>query len=71
MATGSRQPGTLEVTLEANPSDLDEARLEGFLHAGVNRLSIGFQVWLELFRLKVAQMQTLMKFYWQFTLALA
>ena len=34
----------LGVTLEANPSDLSEERLEGFLSAGINRLSVGFQV---------------------------
>ena len=32
-----------EVTLEANPEDLDDARLAGFAEAGVDRLSIGIQ----------------------------
>jgi oxygen-independent coproporphyrinogen-3 oxidase len=33
----------LEVTLEANPDDCDDARLDGFAAAGVSRLSIGLQ----------------------------
>lgn len=32
-----------EVTMEANPNDLDRARLVGYRQAGVNRLSIGGQ----------------------------
>ncbi|MEZ5333477.1 MAG: radical SAM family heme chaperone HemW [Thermoanaerobaculia bacterium] len=32
-----------EVTLEANPSDLDPERLAGYRAAGVNRLSLGIQ----------------------------
>lgn len=32
-----------EVTLEANPETVTPALLEGFLHAGVNRLSLGVQ----------------------------
>lgn len=32
-----------EVTLEANPGTLDQAKLEGFLEAGINRLSMGAQ----------------------------
>lgn len=32
-----------EVTLEANPATVDEARLAGFRRAGVNRLSLGAQ----------------------------
>ena len=32
-----------EVTLEANPESVDEARLAAFRHAGVNRLSFGVQ----------------------------
>ena len=32
-----------EITLEANPGDLCEARLESYLRSGVNRLSIGVQ----------------------------
>ncbi len=32
-----------EVTLEANPGTIDEARFKGFRQAGVNRLSIGIQ----------------------------
>jgi len=34
---------TAEVTLEANPGTLEAGRFEGFLGAGVNRLSIGVQ----------------------------
>ena len=33
----------IEITLEANPGTLDEARFRGFRAAGVNRLSIGIQ----------------------------
>jgi len=32
-----------EVTIEANPDSIDAAKLSGYLDAGVNRLSIGFQ----------------------------
>lgn len=32
-----------EISLEANPEDLDPARLAAYLRAGVNRLSIGLQ----------------------------
>ena len=32
-----------EITLEANPEDLSDKRLESWLNAGVNRLSIGIQ----------------------------
>lgn len=32
-----------EITLEANPGTIDEARFKGFRHAGINRLSIGIQ----------------------------
>jgi putative oxygen-independent coproporphyrinogen III oxidase len=32
-----------EVTLEANPGTLDETYFEDYLHAGVNRLSVGVQ----------------------------
>jgi len=35
-------PG-MEITLEANPGTVDASRFEGFLQAGVNRLSIGAQ----------------------------
>lgn len=35
-------PGA-EITLEANPETVNEALLEGFLKAGVNRLSLGVQ----------------------------
>ncbi len=34
---------TAEIALEANPEDLDAARLDGYAAAGVNRLSIGVQ----------------------------
>ncbi len=34
-----------EVTLEANPSDLcDVDKIQGFVDAGVNRISLGIQV---------------------------
>jgi putative oxygen-independent coproporphyrinogen III oxidase len=33
----------IEITLEANPGTVDEARFAGFRQAGVNRLSIGVQ----------------------------
>jgi oxygen-independent coproporphyrinogen-3 oxidase len=32
-----------EITLEANPNGIDEARFAGYLQAGVNRLSLGVQ----------------------------
>lgn len=32
-----------EVTMEANPEDLEESKLEAWLKAGINRLSIGIQ----------------------------
>lgn len=32
-----------EVTLEANPEDLDSQKLRGIMETGINRLSIGFQ----------------------------
>lgn len=32
-----------EVTLEANPDDITTEKLEGWLHSGINRLSIGIQ----------------------------
>lgn len=35
--------GDAEITAEANPSDLDEGRLDALRAAGVNRLSIGVQ----------------------------
>jgi putative oxygen-independent coproporphyrinogen III oxidase len=45
--TGVNQRLTLsretEITLEANPGTVDEARFAGFREAGVNRLSIGIQ----------------------------
>jgi putative oxygen-independent coproporphyrinogen III oxidase len=36
-------PKNIEITLEANPGTVDEARFLGFRKAGVNRLSIGIQ----------------------------
>ncbi|MEI9905205.1 MAG: radical SAM family heme chaperone HemW [Asticcacaulis sp.] len=33
----------IEITLEANPTDAETGRFEGFRHAGVNRLSLGVQ----------------------------
>ena len=41
-ASGTNQD--IEVTLEANPSDVSQDKLKGFLQAGINRLSMGFQV---------------------------
>ena len=35
--------GDLEITLEANPTDAEAARFEGFAALGVNRLSLGVQ----------------------------
>ncbi len=35
--------GTAEVTLEANPDDINPARLDAWLKAGINRLSVGVQ----------------------------
>ncbi len=45
-ASFSLDPGT-EVTMEANPETVDEARLAGFRAAGVNRLSFGVQSFLD------------------------
>ena len=39
-------PGA-EITLEANPDDIDAARLQAWRKAGVNRLSIGIQSFFE------------------------
>ena len=39
--------GDSEITLEANPESVDEARLAGFRAAGVNRLSFGVQSFRE------------------------
>ncbi|HXO74187.1 MAG TPA: radical SAM protein, partial [Puia sp.] len=36
-----------EITLEANPDDIDTARLQSWRKAGVNRLSIGIQSFFE------------------------
>jgi putative oxygen-independent coproporphyrinogen III oxidase len=33
----------IEITLEANPGTVEQARFDGYRHAGVNRLSIGVQ----------------------------
>lgn len=33
----------IEITIEANPGSADEAHFEGYLNAGINRLSIGVQ----------------------------
>lgn len=35
--------GTAEVTLEANPDDINPERLDAWLKAGINRLSVGVQ----------------------------
>lgn len=37
-----------EVTLEANPDDIDEAQLNGWVELGINRLSIGIQSFRDL-----------------------
>ena len=42
LAAAAPAPGA-EVTLEANPETVNEKKLEGFLRAGVNRLSLGVQ----------------------------
>jgi oxygen-independent coproporphyrinogen-3 oxidase len=36
-----------EITLEANPDDIDPEKLEGWRNAGINRLSIGVQSFFE------------------------
>ncbi|MBM93779.1 MAG: YggW family oxidoreductase [Legionellales bacterium] len=36
-------PTECEITLEANPGTLDQSKLLGFNHAGINRLSLGVQ----------------------------
>jgi len=36
-------PSGAEIALEANPEDVDSARLRGWVAAGVNRLSVGVQ----------------------------
>ena len=33
----------IEITLEANPGTVEQARFDGYRHAGINRLSIGVQ----------------------------
>lgn len=38
-----RVSDTLEVTLEANPTSVEQARFRGFRSAGVNRVSLGIQ----------------------------
>ena len=43
----SMSPATAEITLEANPESVDQARLAGFRAAGVNRLSFGVQSFRE------------------------
>jgi oxygen-independent coproporphyrinogen-3 oxidase len=35
--------GTEEITIEANPDDITEEKLKGYLNLGINRLSIGVQ----------------------------
>lgn len=37
------QTGEIEITLEANPATVDQARFEAFREAGINRLSLGIQ----------------------------
>ena len=36
-------PRDIEITLEANPNSADQARLQGYRRAGINRLSLGIQ----------------------------
>ncbi|MFN2437800.1 MAG: radical SAM family heme chaperone HemW [Chitinophagaceae bacterium] len=36
-----------EITLEANPDDIDAAKLSGWIETGINRLSIGIQSFFE------------------------
>ncbi|HET9746250.1 MAG TPA: radical SAM protein, partial [Chitinophagaceae bacterium] len=38
---------TVEITLEANPDDIDEEKLTGWREIGINRLSIGVQSFFE------------------------
>ena len=45
--TACQAAGDAEITLEANPESVDEARLAGFRAAGVNRLSFGVQSFRE------------------------
>jgi len=40
---GKQRSACVEITLEANPADVDEERLLGYRSAGVNRLSLGVQ----------------------------
>jgi len=40
---GPRTAGDLEITVECNPTSLDETRARALVEAGVNRLSIGVQ----------------------------
>ena len=47
----------IEVTLEANPSDVSQDKLKGFLQAGINRLSMGFQVWISITKKAVVAKQ--------------
>lgn len=42
-ALGIERSGLTEFTLEANPEDLDEARIRAWLDLGVQRLSVGVQ----------------------------
>ncbi len=42
-----RLTATAEVSLEANPSDLDQERLEAYRSAGANRLSLGVQSFVD------------------------
>lgn len=43
LIAGIAQPSMHEVTLEANPEDIDQASLDHWLHLGINRLSLGIQ----------------------------
>lgn len=44
---GLRLADDMEVTMEANPGTVSQARLAAYRQAGVNRLSLGVQAWQE------------------------
>ncbi len=44
---GFTMDNTVEITLEANPDDLSEEKMDSFKSAGINRMSIGIQSFFE------------------------